>query len=122
MRLYRFVINDLIMPRGNATAKLIGVNIARAERLLDIFQGLVWIDRIATSEKVDGGVTIFGPGVDRKMRLGYDHHARYALRVVAMKDRAYNCGSRFSHRFVQVKLQPFGIVEHLVVATGVFGD
>jgi hypothetical protein len=73
------------------------------------------IDFGAAGEHIDGGETVFGPGVDRQMRFGDHDNARDAVRIKGVEHHVDNprfgdFGGFHHYRFDFVHIiQDFGI-------------
>jgi len=79
-------------------------------------------DRVAAGKKIDSGVAVFGPGVDREMRLLDDHYARNTMWLKGLKDRRDDvCMGRFGS-LIHQRFYTFEVIQYRRVAARVFNE
>jgi len=71
----------------NASLDLHNIHTLGAELNFEEFKGGIRIDLVAAHEDIQRTVTVFGPGVNGKMGLGYDDDAADAVRRKFVENR-----------------------------------
>src|SRR5262245_51267485 len=86
------------------------------ELLHEVVGGHLGLEDVAAGEDVHGSVPVLGPGVDRKVGLGDDHHAADPERIELVEDHVHDGGLSPLGRFYQGLLHGLEVVDGVGIA------
>ena len=122
IKLGRFVLQEVRGQGKHAALHFQRGHIFRFKFFGGVIVRLPWIDLGSTGEHIDRSEIIFGPGVNRQMRLRDHHDAGNAVRIEGVEDNVDNSGFRVLGRFDHDGFHFMHIVEDFRIAVVEFNE